>query len=289
MRLEENRDYENQREVLAVACNGILRKNRDTLLPFYDAVGLAEAVRQMAEEESSRVYLSKVIVSARSIDSIYEELGGRLKAHMDIGRLLAEERIPLLDMFLIFDGRSPGCPDEMFFKFYGGLHKSPYQFTITGFREDVEEAYRSCYIMSDWYGNRYRLFVQSEREYGLFVRIRPAAGEMEDADGKPGDNQAGRIIVYTDEGRPVEIEESSTILDYAFVLNREAALYIKSAYLNRPGSRAGLDTVLQNGDKVWLVWNQEKTGQPKLNWLRFVKTQLAKECLVAYFEGILEE
>lgn len=99
------------------------------------------------------------------------------------------------------------------------------------------------------------------------------------------DRAVPKMMVYDEKGNPYEIEMGSTVLDFAFVLNKEKGLHVRKAYLNKCPSASPLDRILKYGDRVRFTYDDEEKKTPEFNWLSIVKTKLAKEVLIEYFNS----
>jgi (p)ppGpp synthase/HD superfamily hydrolase len=85
------------------------------------------------------------------------------------------------------------------------------------------------------------------------------------------------------QGKTYEIEMASTVLDFAFAVDVQAALHLKAAYVNKSPFPAELDKTLRYGDKVRFEFDENDQNTPQFMWLSFVKTKRAKDHLIAYF------
>lgn len=389
LQIENPQQYQELCEIYA----DILKKNKDTLTgPF----GLIEETKRMILEDGRLGrFVANFEFDERCIDSIHYDLSEKVSNAGDVIETFTKETVPLFDVYFISSDIYMESPDTLFFAFYDKLHQSRYKFTIIGHHEDEYETY---YIMKDWFGNKYRLFIQSETEHlefthGLLVStelnefrnglgyvnpVEPGAPEqkmipvfkkdgspMSIVDGatvldfafaidpnigicakyaflngetsqtpiyarlKPGDmveivcdhNKHDQIndvphatvrwfeylhsrvaikslsrwlekhmdaaipsmIVYDSDGKEYEIDMASTVLDFAFVLGEQVGLHIKNAYINKSHTPADLDTTLRYGDKVKIEYDPEDDETPVFTWLSIVKTKLAKNSLIKYF------
>lgn len=97
------------------------------------------------------------------------------------------------------------------------------------------------------------------------------------------DSAVPSMIVYDAAGKEYEIDMASTVLDFAFVVGEKVGLHVKEAYINKSHTPAELDTTLRYGDKVRFEYDSDDKETPVFTWLSIVKTKLAKERLIAYF------
>ena len=93
---------------------------------------------------------------------------------------------------------------------------------------------------------------------------------------------ANKIMVLDEKGKQFELDRGSTVLDLAFAIDPERALYYKKARLNECLECIPMERVLRYRDRVKFMYADEVTA--KLSWLRIVKTKAAKEALITYFE-----
>jgi len=82
-----------------------------------------------------------------------------------------------------------------------------------------------------------------------------------------------RIFVFTPEGDIIDLIEESTPVDFAYHVHTEIGHSCVGARVNN--HIASLDTPLKNGDLVEILVDKHKK-KPSRNWLKFVKTNLAK-------------
>ena len=85
--------------------------------------------------------------------------------------------------------------------------------------------------------------------------------------------------------RPHEFDEKLTALDFAFYIHKDIGLCAKQAIINN--EMRPLDTILKHGDTVTIISqsdvdNQKYSAEP--GWMRFIKTQKAKEYIIRYLE-----
>lgn len=271
----------------------ILRKNKDTL---YGAYGLIEESRRMILEDGRLGrFVESFDFKERCIDSIHSELSGKLSALDDVKGVFNKHVVPLFDVYFISSDFYMDSPDNLFFAFYDRLHESPYKFTIIGHHQDDYETY---YIMKDWYGNTYRLFVQSETEHlefthGLLVssefnEFRNGLGYVNTAE--PGGPEQKMIPVFRKDGSPMSIVDGATVLDFAFAIDANVGICAKYAYLNGGTSRTPIYTRLNPGDMVEIVsdYNQQNQGNDiphaTVRWFEYLHSREATKALSRWLE-----
>ena len=83
-----------------------------------------------------------------------------------------------------------------------------------------------------------------------------------------------RIFVFTPKGDVIDLPEGATPVDLAFHIHTEIGNKCSGALVNE--NMTALDTKLKNGDVVEIITDKNRKG-PSRDWLKFVKTQTAKE------------
>lgn len=83
-----------------------------------------------------------------------------------------------------------------------------------------------------------------------------------------------RIFVFTPKGDVIDLPEGATPVDLAFHIHTEIGNKCSGALVNE--NMTALDTKLRNGDVVEIITDKNRKG-PSRDWLKFVKTQTAKE------------
>jgi len=83
------------------------------------------------------------------------------------------------------------------------------------------------------------------------------------------------IVVYTRQGKAIELPFGSTALDFAAFIHTEIFKHAKEAIVN--GRPAALSRVLQEGDEVFIV--KDESGWPKLEWVKWIRTHKALQTL----------
>ncbi|MDX9970874.1 MAG: HD domain-containing protein [Candidatus Gracilibacteria bacterium] len=91
-----------------------------------------------------------------------------------------------------------------------------------------------------------------------------------------------RIFVLTPRGEIKDLPVGATPIDFAYSVHTELG---HRAYLAKVSDKVvPLNYPLKNGDVVYITTNPSNT--PKLEWLSFVKTPLAKSTIKAYFNAM---
>ncbi len=87
------------------------------------------------------------------------------------------------------------------------------------------------------------------------------------------------VFVFTPRGDIINLPEGSTAIDFAFHVHTEIGNHCCGVKID--GVMAPLSRPLKNGEIVEIITS--KDAKPNLNWLRFVKTNLAKSKILEYF------
>ncbi|MEK7658423.1 MAG: HD domain-containing protein [Patescibacteria group bacterium] len=83
---------------------------------------------------------------------------------------------------------------------------------------------------------------------------------------------ANQIFTFTPKGDIITLPKNSTPIDFAYAIHSEIGNHCESAKIG--GKIAPLSHILENGDIIEITINKNKN--PSKDWLRFVKTSLAK-------------
>lgn len=83
-----------------------------------------------------------------------------------------------------------------------------------------------------------------------------------------------RIFVFSPKGDVFDLPKESTPIDFAYAVHTEIGDKMTGALINN--KMASLEQVLKNGDSVEIITDKNRKG-PNKNWLKFVKTNRAKE------------
>ena len=92
---------------------------------------------------------------------------------------------------------------------------------------------------------------------------------------------ANKIYVYTTKGDIIELPIGSTIIDYAYKLDKDIGNTMVGAFVN--DEYVPVDYVLHNKDRVRIVTNELSYG-PREEWLDIAKTSLAKSKIKNYYK-----
>lgn len=90
-----------------------------------------------------------------------------------------------------------------------------------------------------------------------------------------------RIFVFTPSGDVLDLPEGATPVDFAYYIHSEVGNSCIGAKVD--GQIVPLDFQLKNGNMVEILTKKEGKG-PKLDWLNFVKTSLAKDRIRSWFK-----
>ena len=81
-----------------------------------------------------------------------------------------------------------------------------------------------------------------------------------------------QLFTLTPMGDIIILKKDSTPVDFAYAIHSEIGNHCESAKVN--GKIIALHTLLENGDVVEIITNKKRS--PSLDWLKFVKTNLAE-------------
>lgn len=87
-----------------------------------------------------------------------------------------------------------------------------------------------------------------------------------------------RIFIFTPRGEVKDLPVGATPVDFAYSIHTAVGNQCSGAIIN--GKISTLKTALQNGDIVEII--KDKKARPRADWLRFVKTEHAKESIRKY-------
>ncbi len=83
-----------------------------------------------------------------------------------------------------------------------------------------------------------------------------------------------RIFCFTPQGDVIDLPEDATPVDFAYHVHTWIGDHCVGARVN--GSMASCDSILKNGDVVDIITEKNRKG-PNRDWLKFAKTQAAKD------------
>lgn len=87
-----------------------------------------------------------------------------------------------------------------------------------------------------------------------------------------------RIFVFTPQGDVIDLPEGATPVDFAFAVHTDVGNKCVAVEIN--GQIANLDATLNSGDVAEIIIDKNRRG-PNPDWLKFVKTHHAAECIRA--------
>lgn len=88
-----------------------------------------------------------------------------------------------------------------------------------------------------------------------------------------------RIFVFTPQGDVIDLPEGATPVDFAYNIHSDIGDKTSRSLINN--TQVSLDTKLKNGDMVQIVTDKNRKG-PNPEWLKFVKTRVARSRITAY-------
>ena len=92
---------------------------------------------------------------------------------------------------------------------------------------------------------------------------------------------ADRIYVYTTKGDIIELPKGATPIDFAYSIHQHVAESMVGAKIN--GKIVPITTKLKNTDVVEIITSKTASG-PKLDWIKSIKTNSAKNKIVSYLK-----
>ena len=88
------------------------------------------------------------------------------------------------------------------------------------------------------------------------------------------------IVVYTKDGKPIELPAGATVADFACAIHEEVFLHADHAVLQGDNRRVSLYHKLNHGDKVEILTSLE--AHPEIALLEHLQTPEAKRCMRKY-------
>ena len=95
-----------------------------------------------------------------------------------------------------------------------------------------------------------------------------------------GELFGNNIYVYTTKGKPIELPEGSTPIDFAYQIHTELGNTMIGARVNN--EPVDINYTLKNGDRVIIL--NDTSSKPKKDWLDKVKTSKAKSKILEYVD-----
>lgn len=133
-------------------------------------------------------------------------------------------------------------------------------------------------VVDTTYHNKIRFLLCAEEDYPKYSNgIAFSFGNIESGRLSPEKH----ICINTQTGEHRYVAKGATVLDFAFILHKDIGLCFEHAIVN--DREVPFDRILQNGDSV--VIKTSPTRCAAIDWLRFVTTTRAKDCLIEYFRS----
>lgn len=272
----------------------IIKKNKDTLL---GNKGLIESTTRMIMDDSRNGrHVAAFKFVKRCEDSIFMDISAQLDNFHNLKGCFTKKNVPLYDVYFITKDTYDETPETLFFNMYDKLHESKYKFTVTGV-EHLDDSDVLFYKMSDRFGTKYRLFIQSETEHLEFAHGILVSEEMKEfRDGmhvneaEPDEPLHKMIPVFKKDGTPMMIEQGATVLDFAFAIDRNIGICAKYAFLNGSKTQTPIYQRLKPGDMVEVVADHDKKDSSKdvahatVRWFEYVHTREATRALSRWLE-----
>lgn len=102
---------------------------------------------------------------------------------------------------------------------------------------------------------------------------------LQDLDALKIDFFQNRIFVFTPNGDVIDLPENATPIDFAYHIHTDIGNKCNGAMVN--DQMVSLDTELRSGDVVEVIVDKNRKG-PSRDWLKFVKTHVAKSHIKQY-------
>ena len=220
---------------------------------------------------------------------------GIYSLHKDLSRFENEEiknaqagipkEIPIYDIFVLLKDDMILKTDAFLFNSYDLLTEGKAGLRVVDAEMYREEALK-IFILEDRFRNRYRLFIQNEKDHRKYVH-----GLMERYDGKSDRDTKdieGKIPVYLKNGKMAWIDEQATVLDLAFLINPDIGLCAYGATVNN--AKAMLYQRLERGDRVVIQTDHNKEHPENdevhatIRWFEYARTRNATKVLSRWFE-----
>ena len=132
------------------------------------------------------------------------------------------------------------------------------------YKQGLSKEEKMKYVKASWINRVLNILQTSQRNEILH----DASIEMDDR----------RVQAFTKNGVVVDLPYKSTILDFAFEIDKKLGVYFDYGIVN--GQMVGIDYMLKNGDKIEIF----TTNKPTINqvWLNYVITGKAKNCIIGF-------
>lgn len=264
--------------------------NSDSLNDFYRQQTLTK-LRQIFDKDSNIVPSSlraqaKILyflTEKRSIVSLHRF--GIKKApsfEYALKKLSNKQKTSYIDLTLVLEENllldSKQSVDDIFLEYYCQLLKSE-GFYLRGYCATTSFNSK-YYLMSDRMQNLYRFFIKTESDYLLYFY-----GDIINKDnvglGYMPPAPTSKIKVFKPDGTAVRVDIGTTALDFAFLIHEDIGLHFQGGNINHNGKTVFPYTELKNGDTVEIKKSKEITAE--LRWFRYVKSDLAINRLIKYF------
>ena len=132
------------------------------------------------------------------------------------------------------------------------------------YKQGLSKEEKMKYVKASWI-NRVLNILQTSRQSEI---LNDASIEMDDR----------RVQAFTKNGVVIDLPYKSTILDFAFEIDKQLGIYFDYGIVN--GQIVGVDYMLKNGDKIEIF----TTNNPTINkvWLNYVITGKAKNGIIEF-------
>lgn len=223
---------------------------------------------------------------ARKLISIYREISrAGFKDIASIDKYISKNRIPLIDITLVFNDEDNKLALDSFIEFYKAVLR-PQKIRLLDYRyvSDKSDIY---FLLEDSSDNKYRLFLKSKNSYLKDTYGFGATAKIHFRQEKMFQQENSKLLIYDRDNRTHFIEKGASVLDFAFYLHTDIGLCARSAYINGSEQEVPLSTKLNNGDSV-IILSDSHDGKihAQLDWFEYLYTKKATKDLIAFFKNI---
>ena len=270
--------------------------NSDSLNDFYRQQSLTK-LRQIFDKDSNIVPSSlrdqaKILyflTEKRSIISLYRfGIKKALSLEYALKKLSNKQKTSYIDLTLVLEenllSEKKQSVDDLFLQYYCQLLKKE-GFYLRGYYATT--AFNSkYYLISDRMQNLYRFFVKTESDYLLYFYGDIISKDNVDLGYMPPASTS-KIKVFKPDGTAVRVDIGTTALDFAFLIHEDIGLHFQGGIINHNGKAVFPYTELKNGDTIEIKKSKEITAE--LRWFRYVKSDLATNKLIKYFNTKIDQ
>ena len=269
----------------------LLKKNRKGINEMRNIFGKSFNSKNLFSNEIIITPLRYKTISykfkARKLISIYREISGSGFKDIDnIDKYITKNKLPLIDITLVFSDEDNTRALDSFIEFYKAVLKIQ-KIRLLDYRyvSDKSDIY---FLLEDSSSNKYRLFLKSKNSYLKDTYGFGATANIYFRQEKMFQQENSKLLIYDRNNHAHFIEKGASILDFAFYLHTDIGLCAKSAYINGSEQKVPLSTKLNDGDSVIIVSDShERKIHAQLDWFEYLYTKKATKDLIAFFKSII--